>query len=237
MRQAIVAIVLMGSLPGAAQPPVPETVAVSASIAIANAPSGADASNVVVWLKPLQSPTPVPQPRTRPKMTQQNKRFDPQLLVVPVGTVVEFPNLDPFFHNVFSLYDGKRFDLGLYEAGTSRSVTFSKPGVCFIFCNIHPEMSATVVAVDTPYYGVSTRSGEVVIPGVPGGRYLLSVWPERRKLERPDEYPKEVAISAISAASGSLGVIRLVESEHVTGSHLNKYGHPYTPPKAGPIYK
>ena len=68
------------------------------------------------------------------------------MLVVPVGSVVAFPNRDPFFHNVFSLFEGKRFDLGLYEAGSTRDVLFDKPGVSYIFCNIHAEMSAVVIA-------------------------------------------------------------------------------------------
>ena len=94
---------------------------------------------------------------------QRNKSFDPHLLVVPVGSVVAFPNRDPFFHNVFSLFEGKRFDLGLYEAGSTRDVHFDKPGISYIFCNIHPEMSAVVVALDTPYYGISDQHGQVVI--------------------------------------------------------------------------
>ena len=88
----------------------------------------AGASNVIVWLTPVGSPPP-PAPVIHPRLAQKNKRFEPHLLVVPVGTVVEFPNQDPFFHNVFSLYKGQRFDLGLYEAGSSRSVRFDRPGV------------------------------------------------------------------------------------------------------------
>ena len=76
--------------------------------------------------------------------------FTPHILVVPVGSVVRFPNADPFFHNVFSLFDGKRFDLGLYEAGSTKEVTFSREGLSYIFCNIHPEMSAVVISLSTP---------------------------------------------------------------------------------------
>ena len=114
----------------------------------------------------------------RPRLVQRNKSFDPHLLIVPVGSVVAFPNRDPFFHNVFSLFEGKRFDLGLYEAGSTRDVHFDKTGISYIFCNIHPEMSAVVVALDTPYYGISDRHGQVVISGVPSGKYVLRVWHE-----------------------------------------------------------
>ena len=116
-----------------------------------------DNSGAVIWLEPVEGKAP-----TKPanfKMVQKDKRFDPHVLAVPLGSTVAFPNLDPFFHNVFSLFDGRRFDLGLYEAGASRTVTFPRPGVCFIFCNIHPEMSAVVVVVDSPYYAVTGPKG------------------------------------------------------------------------------
>ena len=192
--------------------------------------------SVIAWLKPLRGPEmPGAAPgAVRPRMVQQNRRFEPRLLVVPVGGVVEFPNRDPFFHNVFSMYDGKRFDLGLYEAGTSRSVAFNKPGVSFIFCNIHPEMSAVIMAVDTPYYAVSDRDGRLTIPGVPYGRYQLHVWHERHEPERPGDFPREITVSATNQ---SLGVIRLTESDQVIAPHKNKYGEDYKPSPPGPIYK
>ena len=92
-----------------------------------------------------------------PRLVQKNKSFEPHILVVPAGSMVEFPNRDPFFHNVFSLFEGKRFDLGLYEAGTSRMVRFDRPGISYIFCNIHPEMSAVVITMATPLYAISNR--------------------------------------------------------------------------------
>src|ERR1700726_3866509 len=125
------------------------------------------AENVVVWLTPIGA-QPITKfvPKQPMRLTQHNKSFEPHLLVVPVGAMVQFPNRDPFFHNVFSLFEGKRFDLGLYEAGTTRNVSFDRPGISFIFCNIHAEMSAIVIALDTPYYGISNRKGEIVIPQV-----------------------------------------------------------------------
>src|SRR5580658_869059 len=97
------------------------------------ASSASEASNVVVWLSPLdhsaQNSAEEPAVAQSPQLVQRNKSFEPHVLVVRVGTVVQFPNKDPFFHNIFSLYDGKRFDLGLYEAGTTRSVRFDRPGV------------------------------------------------------------------------------------------------------------
>jgi plastocyanin len=196
-----------------------------------------DNGEVAIWLRPEADPPrgEAAMPLPRVKILQHGKRFEPHLLVVPVGTVVEFPNLDPFFHNVFSMFDGKRFDLGLYEAGTSRSVPFSTPGVCYIFCNIHPDMSAVVVVVDTPYFAITNRAGEFVVPNVPAGRYTLSVWHDRYKPERAGAFPRGVVVSA---ANPSLGGIRLIESEQMMVPHKNKYGHDYNPPRpASPIYK
>jgi plastocyanin len=198
-----------------------------------------DNSNAVVWLKAVHGLAnregQSPGPRPHFKIVQQHKRFEPRLLAVPVGSVVDFPNLDPFFHNVFSMFDGKRFDLGLYEAGASHGVMFDKEGVSYIFCNIHPEMSAVVVAVDSPYYAISNPAGEFSFANVPPGRYLVSVWHERGKPEAPGDVPREVTISAGNAA---LPVIRLVDSGRLVAPHKNKYGRDYdrsdTP---GPIYK
>jgi hypothetical protein len=95
-----------------------------------------------------------------------------------VGSSVQFPNADPFFHNVFSLFDGKRFDLGLYEAGSSKSVTFSSEGVSYIFCNIHPEMSAVVISVPTDLYGIADANDSIIVRNIPPGDYKMQVWVE-----------------------------------------------------------
>lgn len=164
---------------------------------------------------------------------QQNKRFSPHLQVVGIGAVVDFPNLDPFFHNAFSLFNGRRFDLGLYESGATRAATFSKPGVSYIFCNIHPEMTAVVVSLNTPYYAVSSRTGDVGLKDVPAGRYTLSVWHERYTLEHPDEYPRTIVVSP----GTTFGVIRFVEADEVAAPHKNKYGKDYNPVPSGPLYR
>jgi plastocyanin len=235
LRIVTLALVL-SALAGAPMPAhTSDGVTVSGSAAVIGKGKPAeDSSGVVVWLEPADAAVrPHVEPlRTRPRMVQRDKQFEPHLLVVPVGSAVEFPNLDPYFHNVFSLFDGKRFDLGLYEAGASRSVTFSRAGVSRVFCNIHPEMNAVIVAVDTPYYAVSARSGAFTIPDVPAGRYLVTAWHERHKLERPGA-PREVQISA---AAPSIGAIRFIESTQLTVAHKNKYGLDYPPVRNG-IYK
>jgi plastocyanin len=198
----------------------------------------ADASNIVIWLTPLDSdvatPTASLPDRPMPQITQMNKSFDPHVVVIHVGTKVQFPNKDPFLHNVFSLFDGKRFDLGFYEAGSSKTVQFSRPGVSFIFCNIHPEMSGAIVAVDSPYFGISDRTGRVIIPHVPDGRYQLNVWYERSLPENLKAASRTITFSSANRQPES---IRVVENPNFTPEHKNKYGEDYVPPaNTSPAY-
>jgi len=160
------------------------------------------------------------------RLTQHNKSFEPHVLVVPVGSVVQFPNRDPFFHNVFSLFEGKRFDLGLYEAGSTRNVSFDRPGISYIFCNIHAEMSAVVIALDTPYFSISNRKGELVIPHVPPGRYMMRTWYETALMESLDAMTREISVTENSS---TLGVLE-VPASMPASAHKNKYGMDYEPP-------
>ena len=190
-----------------------------------------DLDEVVVWLTPLDRAVPPPQPPTsRPRLTQHNKSFEPHLLVVPVGSTVDFPNRDPFFHNVFSLFDGKRFDLGLYEAGATNSVKFDRIGVSLLFCNIHPEMSAVIVALSTPYYAVSDHTGHVAIPDVPDGKYELHVWYER---SLPEDLKTLARTVVLSNSSHDLGILTIPQDQGFSLSHKNKYGQDYAPPAQG----
>ena len=187
-----------------------------------------EAGNVVVWLVPSSGvvKSTAYQQTQKPRLNQRNKSFEPHVLVVTVGSVVAFPNHDPFFHNVFSLFEGKRFDLGLYEAGSTRDVHFDKPGISYIFCNIHPEMSAVVIALDTPYYGISDSRGQVVIANVPSGKYTLRVWYESALPETLKTMTREVTVSEDSS---TLGVLRLAEANLPT-THKNLYGRDYESP-------
>jgi hypothetical protein len=160
-------------------------------------------------------------------LIQSHKTFEPHVLVVQAGSTVDFPNRDPFFHNVFSLFEGKRFDLGLYEAGTANSVRFDRVGVSFLFCNIHPEMSAVVVSVDTPYFGVSDSAGNVTIANVPDGRYEVHYWAERGL---PESLKQLIRTVSIASSSRSLTSVQIAENPDFTTTHKNKYGQDYTPP-------
>jgi hypothetical protein len=186
-------------------------------------------ANVVVWLSPLKSGGIVPMmPARQPvyRLVQKDKMFTPHLLVVLTGSQVEFPNQDPFFHNVFSLFNGKRFDLGLYESGTSRSVRFDREGVSYIFCNIHPEMGAIVLALNTPYYGISNENGVVALHNVPAGSYRLNVWSENGQLANPDVSQKIVQVSSENV---HLGEITLQTATDALAHHKNIFGEDYEP--------
>jgi hypothetical protein len=141
---------------------------------------------------------------------------------VRVGSEIEFPNQDPFFHDVFSIYRGKPFDLGLYESGTARKVRFSQPGVSYIFCNIHPEMSAAVIAVPTPFFAVTTGDGSFQIDHLPPGRYKMELWYEHASDAELASVAREVEIGA---ATPRLDVT--LHSSDIPAQHLNKYGQEY----------
>jgi plastocyanin len=212
--------------PSAATAVTGATVTGSVELARPRGSAKTDNSNAVVWLTPLTpgSGGVALAAARRFAIVQEHKRFEPHVLVVPVGSRVDFPNRDPFFHNVFSLFNGKRFDLGLYEAGATHGVTFDRPGVCYIFCNIHPEMSAVVLVMDRPYYGVSNRAGRFSIPNVPPGRYKVQVWHEHTAPDINAISPHELVVAD---SDQDLGVIHLVESAGLAAPHKNKYGRDY----------
>lgn len=188
-----------------------------------------DASQAVVWLTPLGTSIepPTQKPSEIPQLVQKDKRFHPSLLVIPVGGKVEFPNRDPFFHNVFSLFEGKRFDLGLYESGTTRFVQFDKPGISFIFCNIHAQMSAVVIALATPYYAISNARGELLLPDVPPGRYEMQVFHAAVPPDALRALSREITVAP---GETTLGSLTLAESNAMI-AHKNKYGRDYDRPE------
>lgn len=217
---------------------------VSGSVVLVNRSRGEkkpNNSNAVIWLTPVGGPSAADRESLSQlagqkfRLIQQHKRFEPHVIAVPVGAVAEFPNLDPFFHNVFSLFDGKRFDLGLYEAGTTHTVRFDRVGISYIFCNIHPEMSAVVIVLNTPYYAVSSRSGAVSIANVPAGRYKVGAWHEGSSQEALKEAAREITLSD---SGGSLGSIHLATSTDLLTPHKNKYGRDYDRPNPpGVLYE
>ena len=187
-----------------------------------------DASRVVVWLVPLDTVQRVGVTTAPPhyRLVQRNKRFEPGLLVVPVGSVVDFPNADPWFHNVFSLYRGKRFDLGLYQAGAQRSVRFDRIGPSYLFCNIHPEMTGVVLAIDSDLFAITGKSGHYAIAGVTPGKYVLHVWYENATPEALQALQRQVTIESVNQI---LPLVSVKAVKPALAEHKNKYGQDYDP--------
>jgi len=117
-------------------------------------------------------------PHSGAVIDQRDKTFVPHISVVPRGTTVQFPNHDTVFHNVYAYFDAKKFDLGMYPHGATKLVTFDKAGLVAILCNVHSDMSAYIMVVDTPYYAITDSRGHFIIRGVPPGTYLLHAWHE-----------------------------------------------------------
>ena len=111
-----------------------------------------------------------------PALAQQDTAFSPNVLIVPVGTTIQFPNRDPFFHNVFSYSSNERFDLGRYPRGESKSVVFDQPGVVKVYCEVHESMRAAVVVTENPFHALVAADGTFTLVGVPAGVRSLVVW-------------------------------------------------------------
>jgi plastocyanin len=136
-----------------------------------DAPLASERARVVVYLE-----GEFPTDGISATMEQKDRRFVPELLVVPVGSTVSFPNLDQIFHNVFSLSKPKSFDLGNYPKDHTRTVTFTKPGVEFVNCHLHPNMSAAIVVTPNGWRATADRDGHFVLRDVPAGPYTVVAW-------------------------------------------------------------
>ena len=213
--------------PACAQQPEADSAKVSGRVVVRAPGVKSHPPSIVLWLTPADKSSSVQAPPPGHfTLVQKNRMFIPHLLVVPVGSKVAFPNEDPFFHNVFSLFNGRRFDLGLYEAGSSRDVRFSQEGVSYIFCNIHPDMSAVVIALATPLYGVAGPAGSFSIHPVPPGIYKLHIWIEGAPQPDLDRLGR-----MINLAHGQSSTLTIDASGayHPLHEHLNMFGKPYPP--------
>src|SRR5262245_32915117 len=135
-----------------------------------------DPSTAVVWLEGVEGPPPSP---GRAAIEMHDKKFDPPVVQLPVGSALTFPNADPILHNVFSVSTGNHFDLGLYPRGPGREVVLRAPGLVRVFCNVHPQMEAFVVVTPGRFASRPGPDGRFTIPDVPAGHYTVRVWHER----------------------------------------------------------
>jgi plastocyanin len=158
--------------------------------------SEGELSHVVVYLEGKGLPPAKP---VKAELMQRDRHFDPEILMIPVGSTVGFPNDDPIFHNVFSLSKARSFDLGYYPQGKTRSVRFTKPGTIQVYCHLHPNMSAALVVVPTVWFGQPDSDGEFSFENVPPGPVNLVVWHKsagtfRRRLIVPQSGTVEISI-------------------------------------------
>jgi len=149
----------------------------SRSIGKHEAPAIPEIRNVIVYLKdaPFRGALPV----SHAELRQENETFVPHVLAITKGSIVDFPNDDPFFHNVFSLSSAAAFNLGRYPRGQSRPEKFSKAGLVKVFCDIHSHMSASILVLDHPYFTIPGTGGDYEIRNVPAGQYTIIGWHER----------------------------------------------------------
>jgi plastocyanin len=154
---------------------------------------------VVILEREKDGAKPSPKPPVTESLNQQGARFEPDLVIVPVGSTVEFPNSDPIFHNVFSLSKAQPFDLGYYPQGQMRSVKFNNPGVVQVYCHIHANMYAAIVVTASPWFQKPSPEGSFSFSDVPPGRYRLTAWhkiagPHKVDVEVPETGSVEVTI-------------------------------------------
>lgn len=194
-----------------------------------------DYSGVVVWLEPAApAAAALSRPFLHARMEQRGKEFVPHVLAIPAGSTVDFPNLDPIFHNAFSEFAGQVFDLGLYAPGGSRAIKFARTGIVRVFCNIHPSMSAVIAVMKYPWFAVSGPSGDFRIPDAPPGEYLLRVYHERAAEQVLKKLERKVVVPPGGLA---LGPIAISETSYVEAPHKNKYGQDYPPVVDDELYK
>ena len=167
--------------------------------------SGRSVADAVVFLESEQARRQV-RPVAGLEMAQNHKQFVPQVLIVPVGSEVRFPNRDTVRHHVYSFSPAKKFELKLYTGTPAQPVRFEQSGVVVLGCNIHDQMVGWVLVLDTPYYAQTSASGQVALSTVPAGRYRLRTWHARLPAGAPvPEQALEVS------ASGATALVRLAE--------------------------
>ena len=139
-------------------------------------PIAYELSRVVIYIENSDVADASSEPTTSVQVAQVDRRFSPDLVVVPAGSTISFPNMDPIFHNVFSLSKAKSFDLGSYDKGDTRKVTFPHAGIVDVYCHLHPNMQATVVVTPNRWFVQPGANGEYTLPDLPPGKYTVVAW-------------------------------------------------------------
>lgn len=182
-------------------------------------------AETLVWLDAVGVKTPPPKkPATTAQMTTRGKTVLPHVIAVPAGSTIQFPNEDPISHNLFSLTAGNTFDLGLYRKGPGKPKKFDTPGAVNVYCNVHPNMSAVIHVMTTPYYGFADANGNYSFD-VPAGKYRVSAWNEQGGTTTAD-----IEVGADGKVAGNTQLT--IDSRNFRFiQHKNKAGQTYKAPK------
>lgn len=177
-----------------------------------------DLGNTVIYLD-LPAGAKVKLEPTTETMSLKSRQFEPHVRVAPIGSKIEFPNMDSFSHNVFSKATQGPFDTDVFGKGKTKNTVVKQPGVYPLYCNVHPRMTGFVIALNTPYYVQAGDDGRFTIGNVPPGTYTIHVWHERAAEQT----------ATISVAGGGLGSLRyqLDARGYKYVQHLNKFGKAY----------
>jgi plastocyanin len=200
----------------------PVAVSVSGQVSIAERPGEVteDIQNVVVFLEPVgASASKAKLAATKTSIALQSRQFSPRVRVITEGSKVEFPNQDPFNHNVFSKTNGG-FDTGVYGRGKMKDQVFKEPGVYPIYCNVHPRMTAFIIALPTPYFTQAGNDGRFTVENVPPGQYKMKVWHDRTSIVTQD-----ITVGATGLAGQR---VELDAKGYKYVQHKNKLGKEYT---------
>lgn len=178
-----------------------------------------DLSSAVVYLDQIKDPPLIPASILKKdySMETRNKQLSPRVLAVPIGATVNFPNFDPIFHNLFSVSKPNDFDLGLYKGGTSKNRTFTIPGVIRVYCNVHPQMNATIVVTNSAFYTDADKAGNYSLGQVPVGSYMLRAYTEEGQTEQ-----------RIEVGDNPIKVKLTIDAKNFKKiKHKNKFGKDY----------
>jgi plastocyanin len=194
---------------------------VSGQVAILERPGevSEDLANTVVFLEPLAAGKSKAPSLTNTMIALEKRQFSPRVRVIVEGSKIEFPNQDPWNHNVFSKSNGG-FDTGVFGRGKTRDQKFEQAGVYSLYCNVHPRMTAFVIALRTPYFTQAGADGRYSLANVPAGLYKLNVWHDRATL-----VTKDVTIPATGLANLRT---ELDARGYKFVQHKNKFGQVYT---------
>jgi plastocyanin len=177
---------------------------------------GSDVKQAIVYYEPA-SPQPLRAAGAPFEMVTRKKEFTPRVLAVPQGSRVRFPNQDPILHNVFSVSGGNKFDLGLYRMGPGKDKRFEEPGLVRVYCNVHHDMVASILVLDTPFFTSPSATGEFALTGLPRGKGKLTVWHEQA-----EPWSMDVELPGPGPVAARVEVVK-----PLIPPHLNKSGQSY----------